>query len=71
MPDGIFSYLGVVVGNADNTLRASEKSHTRISPRIRKTSMWLARGASRLGRLPISIVNLTASSKFTLKYDRC
>ena len=37
----------------------------------RKSSMWLARGASRLGRLPISIVNLPASSQFTLKYGRC
>ncbi len=71
MPDGIFSYLGVIVGFADNTLRASEKSHTRISPRIRKTSMWLARGPSGLGRLPISIVNMLASNQFTLKYGRC
>ena len=71
MPDGIFSYLGVIAGFADNTLRASEKSRMRISPRIRKTSMWLAGGVLHLARLPISIVNMLASSGFTLKYGRC
>ncbi len=71
MPDGIFSYLGVIAGKAANTLRAAEKPHTRISPCIRKSSMWLAKGSSSLGRLPISIVNFPASSQFTLKYGRC
>ena len=42
-----------------------------ISNLLRKSSMRLARDVSRLGRLPISIVNLTASSQFTLKYGKC
>ena len=62
MPDGIFSYLGVT-----SSLRAAEKPPSRISPRIRKTSMWVARGPSGLGHLSISIVNSSTSGRFTLK----
>ncbi len=34
MPDGIFSLFGVIADTVGNTLLASEKLHTQISPRI-------------------------------------